>query len=108
MTPHEVLNGTKNFKVNGLMQDAARHAARWYATPSAQQGGDTHDQLSHDEIIERLSLAGVSAHKAESPDQALSLLKDTVTANDVVLLLTSGSMHGLVERIPSWLDETFA
>lgn len=96
-----------------------RATAHWYDTTfkdvpelliyhSAGQGKNASAEISADEILARLQKAGVPARAATTSDQILEMLQGTMQENDVMLLLTSGSMDGLIEKIPSWLDERFA
>jgi len=73
----------------------------------AEQGSTTHAQLSHDEIINRVRAAGLSVQKVTTPAETLDALSHTIRDGDVVLILTSGGMDGLVADIPQWLDRTF-
>jgi UDP-N-acetylmuramate: L-alanyl-gamma-D-glutamyl-meso-diaminopimelate ligase len=74
----------------------------------AEQGAATHEQATHEDIMARLASAQVSAAPASTPEDVMSWLNEEVRKDDVVLILTSGPMDGLVETIPSWLDSHFS
>ena len=67
----------------------------------------SHDQVTHDEIMERLKRAKVSAVKIQTSSDALTLLHNTLTSDDVVLLLSSGPLDGMIESIPKLCEELF-
>jgi UDP-N-acetylmuramate: L-alanyl-gamma-D-glutamyl-meso-diaminopimelate ligase len=73
----------------------------------AEQGANTHEQSTQEEMLARLSKS-MTAFPATTPDEALELLKIHVTENDVILLSSSGPMDGLIADIPKWLDASFA
>ena len=74
----------------------------------AEQGRDTHEQSSQEEMLERLAKTGVSAIPAVNPEELLKRCEKDIHDGDVVLLSSSGPMDGLIEQIPKWLDNTFA
>lgn len=74
----------------------------------AEQGADTHEQSTQEEMAERLSRANVPVVQAENPDKVMRALESKTSDGDVILMSSSGPMDGLIERIPKWLDNTFA
>lgn len=75
-------------------------AARAYIYQPASQGAGTHNQASHGEIMARLKGANVNAVAITTADEALNFLKADLKADDVILLLTSGDLGGLIESLP--------
>lgn len=73
----------------------------------ATQGAGTHNQASHAEIMDRLKVAGHKVVAITDPQQALDYLREHLRADDVLLLLTSGPLGGLVETIPTLAEERF-
>ncbi len=76
-----------------------------YPPPMINTG--SHDQVTHDEIMEH-------AHKGAAPVTAIVDEADGIAAigemlleRDVVLMLTSGNMGGLVQSIPRLAEERF-
>jgi len=82
-------------------------AARVLVLPPPAQGASTHRQLTLTEIVDRTVAAGVAATAAPDADAALAELERTLRGDEVVLLLSSGPLYGLVESVPSWLDAKF-
>ncbi|HEV7121509.1 MAG TPA: Mur ligase family protein [Candidatus Paceibacterota bacterium] len=71
----------------------------------ALQGADTHDQLSYDEIAQRIQDAGIRVedYDAEDVDSVVAKLAET----DVVLLLTSGDFEGTLESLAQKIAARF-
>jgi hypothetical protein len=47
------------------------------------------------------------ARAIDDPDAALQRLGDVLRANDVVLLLTSGELGGLIKKIPQLVETKY-
>jgi UDP-N-acetylmuramate: L-alanyl-gamma-D-glutamyl-meso-diaminopimelate ligase len=73
----------------------------------ASQGAGTHAQLSQTEIVARVKSAGYDAEAIGDPDAALQRLEEVLRADDVVLLLTSGELGGLIKTIPRLAESRF-
>jgi UDP-N-acetylmuramate: L-alanyl-gamma-D-glutamyl-meso-diaminopimelate ligase len=73
----------------------------------AAQGADTHAQLTHDEIVARVKRAGFDAEAVREPAAALASVDRALQKNDVILLLTSGNLGGLIESIPRLAERKF-
>lgn len=73
----------------------------------ATQGAGTHAQLSQDEIVARVQAAGFSAMPIHTADEGVAHLSKTLTKDDVVLLLTSGDLGGLIQEIPALVEREF-
>ncbi len=74
----------------------------------AEQGADTHEQSSHEEMAARLSAAHIPVLSATTPKDVLEMLGLEIAVGDVILLSSSGPMDGLIESIPKWLDNNFS
>lgn len=73
----------------------------------AQQGAGTHKQLTQEEIVDRVRKSGTSVTPTKQPEETLAHLADHLTSDDVVLILTSGDMDGLVASIPRLVELRF-
>ena len=67
----------------------------------------THAQLTQDEIVARTRAANYDAEAINEPDEALQRLSDGLRADDVVLLLTSGELGGLIRKIPQLVETKY-
>ncbi len=74
----------------------------------AEQGAETHEQSTQEEMVERLARTGISVIPAANPEEVMSMCAKEIRDGDVVLLSSSGPMDGLIEQIPKWLDNTFS
>ncbi|HYD92924.1 MAG TPA: Mur ligase family protein [Candidatus Paceibacterota bacterium] len=76
-------------------------AAKVFVAPPESQGKSTHDQLSHEELLGRTGMTGIETlpYDPQHPEA----VADSLSGNEVVLILTSGDFEGslpsLVERI---------
>jgi UDP-N-acetylmuramate: L-alanyl-gamma-D-glutamyl-meso-diaminopimelate ligase len=82
-------------------------AAKIFIFEPASQGAATHAQLTQAEIVARTRAANFDAEAIIDPDEALQRLGNTLLADDVVLLLTSGELGGLIKRIPQLVETKF-
>jgi len=73
----------------------------------AEQGSTTHDQLTHSDIVEKIRDAKIDAKYLKNETDGLEAIDAFIQDNDVVLLLTSGNLDGMVQSIPKLLDEKF-
>lgn len=78
-----------------------------YIYEPASQGKDSHEQLSQDEIVQRVRATGIQTTAITSPAETLTLLQNELTIDDAVLLLTSGSFDGLIEGVPALVEQKF-
>jgi UDP-N-acetylmuramate: L-alanyl-gamma-D-glutamyl-meso-diaminopimelate ligase len=69
-----------------------------YEPPS--QGAATHAQVSQAEILERVLAAGTDAEPIADPGEALRRIGGLLHPDDAILMLTSGHLGGLIERVP--------
>jgi UDP-N-acetylmuramate: L-alanyl-gamma-D-glutamyl-meso-diaminopimelate ligase len=84
--------------------DVFEGASRVFIFEPASQGATTHAQLTQDEIVARVRAAGYEAEAINDPRQALNRLDGILHADDVVLLLTSGELGGLIKKIPQLVE----
>src|SRR5262249_6643247 len=82
-------------------------ADRVFIYEPAAQGAATHAQLAHGEIVERVARAGFDVEAISDPKAALVGFANLLRPNDVVLLLTSGGLGGLIEEIPRVAEAKF-
>lgn len=73
----------------------------------ASQGAGTHKQLTQEEIVARVQQAGCTAEAINDPLTAVNTIEKKLRKDDVVLLLTSGDMGGLLKTIPQMAEEHF-
>jgi len=76
-----------------------------FIAPPALQGASTHEQLSFEQITERVRGSGILS-EAYYPDE-VSKVVAMLDANDVVLILTSGDLLGSIEDFLSLIEKRF-
>jgi UDP-N-acetylmuramate: L-alanyl-gamma-D-glutamyl-meso-diaminopimelate ligase len=82
-------------------------ADRVFIYEPAAQGAATHAQLTHGEIVARVAHAGLDVTAISDPKAAQLDFAKLLRADDVVLMLTSGGLGGLIEAIPLIAEEKF-
>jgi UDP-N-acetylmuramate: L-alanyl-gamma-D-glutamyl-meso-diaminopimelate ligase len=80
--------------------DVFREAASVFIAPPATQGASTHDQLSHEEILARV---GTRARPYINPE----VIVQSLSGNEVVLILTSGNLEGTIPALIDSLTKKF-
>jgi UDP-N-acetylmuramate: L-alanyl-gamma-D-glutamyl-meso-diaminopimelate ligase len=84
--------------------DVFAGASKIFIFEPASQGAGSHAQLTQDEIVTRTRAANYDAEAIGDPEDALQRLGDVLRADDVVLLLTSGELGGLIRKIPELVE----
>ena len=87
--------------------DVFQGASKVFIYEPAAQGAGTHEQLSQEEIVARVKNAGFDAEALQEPAEALARIARSLDKDDVVLLLTSGNLGGLIETIPQIAEKKF-
>jgi UDP-N-acetylmuramate: L-alanyl-gamma-D-glutamyl-meso-diaminopimelate ligase len=80
-------------------------AEKVYIYEPATQGAATHAQLTQDEIVSRTKAAGFDAHRITA--DAFETVSNELREGDVVLLLTSGELGGLIKTLPTFVEQKF-
>lgn len=94
-----------------------REALAWYDTvfegvarvvmaPPPRHGETSHDQASFEEILSRIATAGVAVEGVRTAEQAVAALS-RLSAEEVVLLLSSGPLLGLPDTLPRLFDRLY-
>ncbi|MDO8659628.1 MAG: Mur ligase family protein [Candidatus Parcubacteria bacterium] len=87
-----------------------RGALKWYENifngvseviilPPPEAGKNTHEQLSFNEIYNAVQ-EKVITHKATTEKEALTIIKKIIKKNDLIALISSGSLLGLAKSVP--------
>jgi len=82
-------------------------AAKILIYEPASQGASTHAQLTQKEIVARVRSAKYDAEPIVDPREALQRLNGMLKTDDVVLLLTSGELGGLIKTIPKLAEQKY-
>ncbi len=95
-----------------------RAALHWYDTAfqdvdhvfmykPPEHGSGTHDQLTLDEIGEKVRASGIEVTSFENTATGLIELINQTQESDVILILSSGGMDGLIPQTIAALEEKF-
>ncbi|MBR9703205.1 hypothetical protein GOV10_04155, partial [Candidatus Woesearchaeota archaeon] len=87
--------------------DSFEHADVVLVYSPLSLGVGSHEQTTHQEIVERLRATGMNTIPIRDEKGGLSELKKLLKADDLVLIMTSGDMGGLVESIPTLAEKLF-
>ncbi len=72
-------------------------------------GAESHEQLSYEEIAERVATTGCKVVRLSKENaQNVALITDSLTHDDVVLVLTSGDLGGLIRQLVDEMETRFA
>ncbi len=96
----------------------SKDALPWYDTvfegvaqvlmiPPPVHGADSHHQSSLDEILARTAATGVPVAPVHTADEAIARLS-ALQGDEVVLLLSSGPLLGLPDRLPKVFDDLYS
>jgi UDP-N-acetylmuramate: L-alanyl-gamma-D-glutamyl-meso-diaminopimelate ligase len=70
-------------------------------------GKDTHEQLSLDEIVTRVHASGIDTVGFEHVAHGTKLIAEEIRQEDVVLILSSGNMDGLLDTLIPAIETSF-
>lgn len=80
-----------------------------YVYQPPTHGAETHDQLSLDEIVDRIKATGKETYGVNTGEQLMAQLTRTLNPDtDLILIETSGDLGGAIESITQYVQETFA
>lgn len=97
----------RNREAIAAYDDVFDGAAKILIYEPASQGANTHAQLTQNEIVARVRGARYDAEAIVDPQEALQRLDRILEDNDVVLLLTSGELGGLIKTIPTLAEQKY-
>jgi len=75
--------------------------------PPAEHGKDTDLQLSLAEIMKEIKKNNQKAQSATNTKEVMQILEDKLKSNDILVLMSSGDLHGLTKEIPLWAEKKF-
>jgi UDP-N-acetylmuramate: L-alanyl-gamma-D-glutamyl-meso-diaminopimelate ligase len=75
--------------------------------PPPTHGAGMHDQLSQEQIVARVQANGVKVQGVANGADVLASLGDSLSGEEVVLLLSSGPLDGLATDLPPQFDARF-
>jgi UDP-N-acetylmuramate: L-alanyl-gamma-D-glutamyl-meso-diaminopimelate ligase len=97
----------RNREAIAAYDDVFDGAEKIFIYEPASQGASTHAQLTQNEIVARVRSAKYDAEPFVDPEAALQTLNGILKTGDVVLLLTSGELGGLIKTIPKLAEQKY-
>ncbi len=74
-------------------------------TPPPTQGASTHDQLSYEEIAERIRAPGTQVDTYDAHD--IDATVEKINPDEVILVLTSGDLEGTIDGFAQAIEKRF-
>jgi UDP-N-acetylmuramate: L-alanyl-gamma-D-glutamyl-meso-diaminopimelate ligase len=87
--------------------DAFTNADTVFIAPPASQGSESQEQLSQDEIVQRVAASGIDVRPITDPEADVHTIAGELSQQSVVLMMSSGTIGGLVEALPEKVQEVF-
>lgn len=78
-----------------------------YIYEPASQGAGSHLQLTQKEIVDRVKKTGIDVTAITEKKETLKLLEKELQSDDVILLMTSGDLGGLIKDVPKLVEKKF-
>jgi len=85
-------------------EDVFKEAQHVLVYHPAEQGADTHKQLSQDEIVEKINSSGVNAIAIQNEKEMHKKMRENFSIDSIFLILTSGNFDGALDALPDWIN----
>ncbi len=72
-----------------------------------EHGKSTHDQVGLEEILKRVKKFKKNVYGAKNKRETMKKLSAIVRPDDLIILMSSGRIGGLMEEIPVWAEKKF-
>lgn len=72
-----------------------------------EYGKDTHNQATLAEILTKVKENTRDAYGAKKKEEVFEILEKTVATGDIILLMSSGNLGGLIAEVPKWAEKKF-
>lgn len=76
-----------------------------FAPPN--HGKNTHDQATLEDILAEVRKSKSDTYGVENKEEAMKILENIVKPDDVIVLMSSGELGGLIEAVPTWAEHKF-
>lgn len=75
--------------------------------PPPEHGSKTHNQMTFGEIVKEIKKNKLKTYPAKNEGEALSILKKITKKDNIIALITSGSLFGLTASVPKLMEKMF-
>ncbi|MBP6884087.1 MAG: hypothetical protein KBC06_02550 [Candidatus Pacebacteria bacterium] len=76
--------------------------------PPSEHGKNTHDQMSFLEIVKEIKKNHKAVYPAQNEQEVLELLKNITAKDNIIMLMSSGSLLGLTRSVPKMIEKMFS
>jgi UDP-N-acetylmuramate: L-alanyl-gamma-D-glutamyl-meso-diaminopimelate ligase len=97
----------RNRAALGWYDTLFREVAQVHVYEPPSHGAETHEQLSHNEIVGAIRRSGTRAEPFRSWEELRTQLEPSLRADDVVLMITSGGMGGAIPALAEYVTTRF-
>lgn len=70
-------------------------------------GKNTHTQASLEDILKEIRKTKKNVYGVENKEKTFEILEKIVEPEDIIILMSSGKLGGLIEEVPAWVEEKF-
>jgi UDP-N-acetylmuramate: L-alanyl-gamma-D-glutamyl-meso-diaminopimelate ligase len=99
--------GWRNIEAKKWYKDIFNTSSKIIMLPPPEHGKETHNQMTFSEIIKEVKKNKKQTFAAHNEKETLNLLKKIVKKDDIIVLVSSGSLLGLTSSIPKLMEKIF-
>ncbi len=97
----------RNVETKKWYKDIFNTSDKVIILPPPGHGANTDNQMTFDEIIKEVKVNNPETYPAQNEKQALLFVKKFVKKDDLIVLITSGSLLGLTTSVPKLMEKMF-
>lgn len=97
----------RNVEAKKWYQDIFNTSEEVLILPPPDHGATSHNQISFQDIIKEVKKNNKNVHPLYTEKETLNLLKKITKKDDMIVLVTSGSLFGLTISVPKLMEKIF-
>jgi UDP-N-acetylmuramate: L-alanyl-gamma-D-glutamyl-meso-diaminopimelate ligase len=97
----------RNAEAKSWYRDIFNTSEEVIILPPPEHGKATHQQMSFLDIIKEVKKNKASTYPAQNEQEVLELLKNITTKDNIIVLMSSGSLLGLTRSVPKMIEKMF-
>lgn len=78
-----------------------------FILPPPEHGSKTHNQISQEDIVNIVKTYKKEVYGTGGEEETLNILKNMLKEDDLIILITSGSLFGLTKSVPTLANHLF-
>jgi len=99
--------GWRNAENKKWYKDIFNTSSKVLVLPPPEHGAKTHQQMDFSEIVKEIKKNHKEVYKTENEKKALEILEKIVKKDNLVVLVSSGSLFGLTASVPKLMEKMF-